>query len=126
MANKQTGLVFLYNGLYAISSNYKDLEHLESPIFEVMDEIDSCIVTGFSDQALQNYSDSGIEDGTVNELRRFRDFVGKIDNEYWNPDDFDSYEDWKIARSWATSLLGKLGMTKRSWNTGNTKIVYTK
>ena len=116
MANKQTGLVFLYNGLYAISSNYKDLEHLESPIFEVMDEIDSCIVTGFSAQALRNYSDSGIED----------DFIDKIDNEYWNPHDFDNYEDWTIARSWATSLLGKLGMTKKSWNTGSTKIVYTK
>ena len=124
MRNKDTGLLLLYNGLFAISSQYKDLEHLESPIFEVMDEIDSCIVTGFSEQAFENYYRSGIDLEIINELRSFGEFVDKIENQYWTPEHFDQYEDWEIARKWAYKLMKKLGMRRNGWYSSGTNIIY--
>lgn len=117
--------MFLYNGLFAISSYYKDLKYLESPIFEVMDEIDSCIITGFTKQALRNYLKSGIDPKVVEEIGKFGEFVNKIENKYWNPDDFDNYDDWKLAREWASNLLNLLGWKKKSWDDSETTVIYT-
>lgn len=124
MKTKSTGLVFLYNGLYAISSNYSELAHLESSIFEIMDEIDSCIQVGFNKSALENYAQSGIAPDLVREIGKFGEFVNQIDNARWNNIDFDIEEDWQLARKWARSLLNKLGMKMNGWNKEGTQIIF--
>jgi hypothetical protein len=124
MKNKSTGFVFLYNGLYAISSKYSELAHLESPIFEVMDEIESCIYTGFNQSALENYKQSGVQSEVVHEIGKFGEFVLSINSENWNPHNFENDDDWQLARKWAESLLDKIGMERSGWNDGNTKIIY--
>ncbi len=121
-----TSLVFLYNALYSISSKYDDLKSLESEIFEVMDEIDSCILTGFNDQALKNYEKSGIDKELVNEIGEFGKHVSSIENRYWNPIDFGINEDWKLARSWANSLIQKLRFKKTGWIFGKSNVLYVK
>ena len=125
MSGKKTGLSFLYNALYAISSNYDELKGLESSIFEVMDEIDSCIATGFNQQALTNYLKSGMGDELVNEIEEFGRYVSGIENEHWNSNDFDNYEDWRLARNWAKSLMKKLDMPNKGWDFGSSRTIYT-
>ncbi|WP_436516253.1 hypothetical protein [Ekhidna sp. To15] len=122
---RKKGTLFLYNGLYAISSYYEDLKHLESPVFEVFDEIDSCITVGFSDQSILYYLKNKIVDKALaDELRKFKEHVEKIDAEYWNDYDFNKIEDWEIARKWAHSLLEKLGMERQGWDDSSTTNIY--
>lgn len=125
MNKNKTGLLFLYNALYAISSSYKDLEYLESPIFNIMDEIDSCISAGFCEQALSNYSKGGLHDELVSEIGEFGKCVSRIENEYWNPYDFDNYEGWRSARDWAKSLRKKLGMMNKGWYNSGSIVLWT-
>lgn len=122
---KKKGALFLYNGLYAISSYYKDLKHLESPIFEIFDEIDTCIEVAFNEQSFSYFLEKEIVDNSlVQELRKFKEHIGRIDAEYWNEYDFDKVEDWEIARKWASSLLDKLGMERQGWDDSRTTNIY--
>jgi|LakMenEpi03Aug12_release.lakeMendotaPanAssembly.Ray.scaffolds.fasta_scaffold884687_2 hypothetical protein len=117
----------LYNCLYLISSQYEDIASLESPVFEIFEDLDTRISVGLNDESLSFFEDQGwINDDMKGELSRFRDFVNKIDSKYWNADDFDYLEDWRLARDWATSLMRKLKMEKSGWDSDGTTVIYTK
>ena len=67
-----------------------------------------------------------ISDEIAGELNRLNDFVMKIKGEYWNEDDFDHSEDWNLARRWADSLMQKLGMQKKGFDSHGEFITYLK
>ncbi|WP_422003552.1 hypothetical protein [Roseivirga pacifica] len=107
----------LYNALFVISSRYADLKHLESPVFEVLDELESSIVDGLRQESLNYYLDNKwIDDREKDELIKFRQHLDSINTEQWNKYDFDSSEDWNLARSWAKSLMVRLGIKNNGWN----------
>ncbi len=58
-------------------------------------------------------SQGWINEGMKGELSQFRDFLNKIESKYWNANDFDHLEDWKLARDWATALMQKLGWRRK-------------
>jgi hypothetical protein len=117
----------LYNCLYIISSENKDIASLESPVFEIFEDLDTRITVGLNDQSLSFFLSQGwINEGAKGELSRFRDFVNKIDSKHWNADDFDHLEDWTLARDWAVSLMHKLKMEKNGWNSDGETVIYTK
>ena len=96
-----------------MSSSYKDVAHLESLVFEIFDEIDSTIIGGLNETTLSFFLAEGwIDENTRRELAQFRDHINKIDSQYWNPDDFDYLEDWKLARDSANVLTSKLKIKK--------------
>lgn len=117
----------LYNCLYLISSLYKDIASLESPVFEIFEDLDTRITVGLNDQSLSFFVSQGwIDESLKGELSRFKDFVNRIESKYWNADDFDHLEDWRLAREWANSLMRKLKMEKNGWNSDGETIIYTK
>lgn len=117
----------LYNCLYVISSHYEDIASLESPVFEIFEDLDTRITVGLNDESLSFFTGQGwINEDMKGELLRFRDFVNKIDSRYWNANDFDCLEDWGFARDWATSLMRKLKMEKSGWDPDGTTVIYTK
>lgn len=117
----------VYNCLYLTSSRYNEVAFLESPVFEVLNELDTELIVGFNDQSLSHFVKAGLVDESMsNELSRFRDFVMKIDRQHWNTEDFDHLEDWNLARDWATSLMKKLRLEKKGWNADGEVIIYTK
>lgn len=117
----------LYNCLYLISSQYEDIASLESPVFEIFEDLDTRITVGLNDESLSFFTGHGwINEDMKGELLRFRDFVNTIDSKYWNANDFDYLEDWGLARDWATSLMRKLKMEKSGWDPDGTAVIYTK
>lgn len=109
--------IHLYNSLFVVSSTYREIAYLETPIFELFDELDTSISMGLSEQSLSFFRDEGwIDKQTASELGRFRDFLRRMPIETWNSSDFDSSEDWILARKWATDIMTKLKMNKRGWD----------
>jgi len=118
--------IALYNCLYLVSSHYRDIVSLESPVFEIFEDLDTRVIVGLNDESLSFFLKEGwISEGMRKELSRFRDFVNNIDSKYWNEEDFDHLEDWNLAREWATTLMGKLGLKNRGWNSDGETIIYT-
>jgi len=127
--NEKTGTAwtFLHNCLYLVSSGYSDITHLDSPVFEIFDELDSAIIGGLNERTLSFFiSKCWINENEKRELEKFRDHVNKIDGRNWNPDDFDNLEDWKLARDWANALMSRLKMKKDGWNSEGKIVIYTK
>jgi hypothetical protein len=126
MDKRKTSWVFLYNCLYVISSKYSEIAHLESPVFELFDELDSAIIGGLNERSLSFFMDQHWVDQTLKEeLIRFRDYLNGISPEYWNAKDFDGSEDWRIARGWACLLMEKLNMRRNGWNSEGSVVIYT-
>lgn len=66
----------LYNTLFLISYCYDELKCLESPIFEVLDELETSLINGLRDEALDFYeSKSWIDSSVKTELINFRNHV---------------------------------------------------
>jgi len=127
MNRSKTVWVDLYNCLYIISSKYHEISLLQSPIFEIFEELDSKIIMGLSETSLTFfYSEGWIDDSIRKELAKFRDYVNSIPSMHWNADDFDYLEDWGLARDWAISLMKKMKMEKNGWNSNGEIIIYTK
>ncbi len=128
MSEKEgTAWGYLYNCMYLTSSWYGEIAYLESPIFEIFDELDSTIIGGLNERTLSFFQEKGwIGDTLRKELIRFKQHINSIDAQYWNPDDFDNLEDWKLARDWAKALMGKLKMKKGGWNSEGQVVIYTK
>ena len=117
----------LYNCLYLVSSRYKDIVSLQSPIFEVFEDLDTRIAVGLNDENLSFFVSEGwINESVKGELSQFRDFVNSIQSTYWNASDFDHLEDWKLARDWAAVLMTKLKMERRGWNSDGEVVIYSK
>lgn len=117
----------LYNCLYLTSSHYKDVAFLESPILQVLDELETRMMMGLNDQSLNLFINEGLIDESMkSELSRFRDFVMKIDGHYWNTEDFDHLEDWNLARDWAKSLMKKLKLEKKGWDSSGEVVIIPK
>ena len=117
----------LYNCLYLISSEYEDIVSLKSPVFEIFEDLDTAIAVGLNDENISYFAGKGwITEEIKGELLQFRDFVDRIDPKYWNENDFDHLEDWKLARVWASSLMKKIKMERRGWNSDGSFILYTK
>ena len=117
----------LYNCLYLVSSHYGDIASLESPVFEVFEDLDTRITVGLNDQSLASFVSEGrFSEAIKNELSQFRDFINNIDSKYWNTVDFDHLEDWKLARDWATTLMGKLNMKRSGWDSSGEMLIPAK
>jgi hypothetical protein len=116
----------LYNCLYLASSTYEEVSFLESPVFEVLDELETRMRMGMSEDSLTYFLSEGlINDVNGQELAKFRDFVFAIDSKHWNPTDFNYYQDWKLVKDWAIALLKKLGIEKNGWNSDGEVVIYT-
>ncbi|HEY9046885.1 MAG TPA: hypothetical protein VIN08_13370 [Ohtaekwangia sp.] len=118
--------IALYNCLFLVSSRYREIASLESPIFEIFEDLDTRLIVGLNDESLEIFLKEGwINDGMRRELSQFRDFVNNIDSKYWNAEDFDHLEDWNLAREWAITLMSKLGFKNKGWNSNGETIIYT-
>ena len=116
--------VDLYNCLFILSSDSKELEKLASPIFEPFDELELAMINGLKDSSLNLFLEyDWIDKSTKDELVKFRDFVNKINAELWNFDDFASHEDWSFAKKWALYFLNMLGEERRGWDSTGESIV---
>ncbi|HTF18214.1 MAG TPA: hypothetical protein VK658_09095 [Chryseolinea sp.] len=116
----------LYNCLYLISSRYREIESLQSPVFEIFEDLDTRTGIGLSDESLSVFLSEGrISEVMKEELSRFKDFLNKIESKYWNAHDFDHLEDWRLARAWAATLMQKLKMEKNGWNSDGEVVIYT-
>lgn len=118
--------IYLYNCLYLTSSRYDEVRHLESNIFEVMDELETALHVGMHEDRL----DEHVKEGLINEERRielgnFRNYVLAIEPHLWNPEEFDRSDDWDLARKWANTLLMKLNLKKRGWDSSGEYVIYT-
>ncbi|MEL7005423.1 MAG: hypothetical protein AAFN93_22225 [Bacteroidota bacterium] len=117
--------VDLYNTLFLVSSNYGEIKHLESPIFEVLDELETVLYTAFRLDVLNQFQENGwIDEVIKTELVQFYNHVDKIENSRWNSIDFDNYEDWVIAKKWAKSLMNKLNMDRQGWDSTGSTVIY--
>ena len=111
--------------MYLSSSNYSEVSSLNSPIFEVLDELETLLYTAFRIDVLNQFQENGWIDEIIKaELIQFHDYVDKIENRYWNPNDFDRHEDWVLARKWANSLMNKLNMKKQGWDSSGSTVIY--
>jgi len=116
----------LYNCLYLISSQYKDIAPLQSPVFDVFEDLDTRITVGLNDESLSFFvSEDWINKDVKGELLNFRFFLNKIEPKHWNEDDFDHLEDWRMAREWAIALMKKLKMTNKGWNSDGEVVIYS-
>ena len=107
-----------------VSSNFSELEKLETPIFEPLDELETAMINGLQKRSLELFvMKNWITQVQKNELLKFKTYLEKIDAAYWNPKDFDTHPDWILARKWANSILEKLGETKRGWDSTNEIII---
>ncbi|MGB3513540.1 MAG: hypothetical protein WBA93_30885 [Microcoleaceae cyanobacterium] len=98
---------------------------MNSPIFEVLDELETLLCTVFESDVLNQFQENGWINETVKtELIQFYQHVDKIENCYWNPIDFDNYEDWVIAKNWALSLMEKLKMERQGWDSSGSTVIY--
>ena len=121
---KNYAWVSLYNCLYLISSNYKDIVQLESNVFEIFEDLDTRLSVGLNAQSLSAFVHEGWIDNEIEKtLSRFRDFVNEIDSQHWNANDFDHLEDWKIARGWANNLMIKLNLKNRGWDSSGETVM---
>jgi hypothetical protein len=116
----------LYNCLHLISSRYEEIESLQSPVFEIFEDLDTRAGVGLSDESLSVFLNEGRIDKVMKgELLRFRDFLHGIESKYWNSNDFDHHQDWELARAWAVILMQKLRMKKKGWNSDGESVMYT-
>ena len=123
---KKTVWTDLCNCFYVVSHPYSDIAYLESPVFEVFDDLDTSIIMGLREESLSFFVTEGwIDEAMKEELSRFRDHLERIENRYWNPEDFDRWEDWVSARNWAKALVSKLGLKNDGWDSTGTKFYYT-
>ena len=116
----------LYNTLFVISSSFQDLQNLQNPYFDVLDELDSAIINGLNDTSLIFFLEQGwIEDDMYRELLAFRSEIEKLDNILWNHNDFDNHEDWIFLRNWSKALLKKFKIKKDGWNSDGEIVIFT-
>lgn len=118
--------VNLYNCLYILSSNFCEIEYLNSPIFEVFDELETALYMGLKEDSLNQFlSEKWIDLELKEELNNLRNFVDNIEPKLWNSDKFDSHEDWKLVKKWSSNLLSRLSMKKKGWNNTGEIIIYS-
>jgi hypothetical protein len=123
----KTSWIYLYNCLYIASSNYTEIKYLESPIFEVLDELETMIEASLRKDTLDFFEkNQWIDRKLREELEKFYDYVDNIAAKHWNIKDFDEHEDWNLTREWAKSLMKKLGMEKNGWDSTGEKTIYLK
>ena len=126
MNKKESVWIDLYNALYIMSSKYKDIQHLESPVFDVFEELDTAIMNGLKDSNLALYfEEEWITLTLYQEFKKFGEYINSISSELWNESDFDKHPDWELARKWAVSLLSKIGEKKRGWDSTGDTIVFS-
>ncbi|MDN5204927.1 hypothetical protein QQ008_26290 [Fulvivirgaceae bacterium BMA10] len=124
MKKKGTVWIDLYNCLYLVSSKYNEVEYLESPIFEIFDELDSSIINGLSMESLKFFLENDwITEEQKKELNQFKQYLVGIDDKYWNKIDFDLQEDWLFLKKWSISLMDKLGMKKKGWDSDGEQVI---
>ena len=117
----------LCNALHLISKFYNDHKHIENNIVEIMDEIEGELDSGFHTQSIELYIENGrINIDTARELTQFYNYVINISPALWNTSDFDTHEEWQLARDWANTLLKKLGESKKGYDSSGDIIIYLK
>ncbi len=117
----------LYNALYLISSYYDDIKYIENNIIEVMDEIEGELDSGCHTQSIDQFLKEGwINVDTAKELTNFYKYVSNISPTLWNISNFDTHEEWQLARNLANTLLEKIGETKKGYDSSGDIIIFTK
>ena len=78
-------------------------------------------------QSIELYVENGrINLDTAKELTNFYKYVGNISPTLWNTPDFDTHEDWAMARKWANALLEKIGESKKGYDSSGNITIYLK
>lgn len=126
MEKEKSTWVDLYNGLYILSSSEEIIRQMETPIFEVLDELDTALEMGFSQQSLESFYDYGwINHSALKELQSFNRVIHKIDLKFWNLSDFLEEEDWLIIREWSKKIFHTLNMKDNGFDSTGIQIIYT-
>jgi len=102
---------WLKNTILMVSKDYKDLKYLESPVCEILDEIDTAYSMGLSDQSLRFFiKQKWLNEKQKKKLKKLKESMDNLENKKWNLIDFDNDSEWLAIKKIAKTLKKELNL----------------
>lgn len=107
----------LYKSLFLLITPYEELISQLPSHFDILDEFEGELDNAINEDSLLFYVDrKWLTQTQVEELYTFYEFIQKIQPKPWTLSDFNSGEDWLIAKKWAKKIFDDIGFENTGYD----------